>query len=312
MMSPFSTFGGFMYSDAIPFEDGVTRRDPSPVIRVDETYYVWYSRTRDSADGYSASVWYATSPDGTTWKEAGEALPKGARGTFDEHAVFTPTILVAAGKYYLFYTAVPEPFTNDTGGPNGTRTAIGVASADSPRGPWTRFEGNPVLCPSDDPEAFDSMRVDDTCFIVRDGEYWMYYKGRQMNHTPGETKMGVATARAPTGPYVKHCGNPVLDSGHEVCVWPHGHGVGCMVCNVGSQGNTLQHSDDGIHFRKIVDTVPPKAPGPFRADGFVDGEGPGVTWGISMEPSPSWPYLVRFDCYLRTKDVADREDSGNA
>ena len=30
-------------------------------------------------------------------------------------------------------------------------------------GTWVRFEGNPVLRPSDNPEIFDSMRVDDTC-----------------------------------------------------------------------------------------------------------------------------------------------------
>ena len=303
MKTPFASFRGFTYSDAIPFEEGVTRRDPSPVIEVSGTYYVWYSSTRESADGYSASVWYATSSDGKTWQEEGEALPKGAKGAFDEHAVFTPTILISDGKYYLFYTAVPEPFTNDNGGPNGTRTAIGVASSDSPRGPWCRT-ADPVLRPSDDPAAFDSMRVDDTCFIVRGGEYRMYYKGRQMNRTPSETKMGLATAKSPTGPYMKHHENPVLDSGHEVCVWPHGEGVACLVCNVGPQGNSLQYSDDGIRFRRIADTVPPKAPGPFRTDRFLENRSPGITWGISMVTHPSWPYLVRFDCDLTAKSTA--------
>ncbi len=312
MSEPFTYFNGFRYSAAVAFEDGVTRRDPSPVIQVDGMYYVWYSRTEESADGYSASIWYSASPDGVTWSEEGEALPKGAEGTFDEHAVFTPTILVSAGKYYLFYTAVPEPFTNDNGGANGTRTAIGVAAADSPRGPWIRSENSPVLRPSDNPEVFDSMRIDDTCLIVRGGEYWMYYKGRQMNCTPRETRMGLAIAREATGPYIKHRENPVLDSGHEVCVWPYGKGVGCLVSSVGPQGNTLQYSDDGVHFRKIVDTAPPSAPGPFRADGFVDGAGPGVTWGISMQNHPAWPYLVRFDCDLRSKNFAELEDSGDA
>lgn len=308
MQHPFPNFTGFSYSPAMPFEQGVTRRDASPVIHVDGLYHMWYSRTTHSADGYSASVWYATSPDGHTWEEQGEALSKGPVGAFDEHAVFTSTILIADDKYFLFYTAVPEPFTNDGGGPNGTRTAIGVASANSPQGPWVRFACNPVLRPSDDPEEFDSMRVDDTCLVARHGEYWMYYKGRQMNHTPGETKMGLAIAKAPMGPYEKHSENPVLDSGHEVCVWPHGRGVGCLVCSVGPQGNTLQYSDDGVHFRQTADTVPPMAPGPFRADGFVDGAGPGVTWGISMENHSAWPYLIRFDCNLRAKDVAEREE----
>lgn len=294
----FSNFTGFTYSDAIPFEEGVTRRDPSPVIEVDGTYYVWYSRTQGSSDGYSASIWYATSSDGKIWQEAGEALPKGCRGAFDEHAVFTPTILVADENYYLFYTAVPEPFINDKGGPNGTRTAIGVASSVSPSGPWVR-EPDPVLRPSDDPEAFDSMRIDDACLIVRDGRYWMYYKGRQMNHTPRETKMGVAISESPSGPYERCRDNPVLDSGHEVCVWPHGRGVGCMVCNVGPQGNSLQYSDDGVHFQRIAAATPPKAPGPFRSDRFIDGSGPGISWGVSMKEHPAWPYLVRFECDLR-------------
>jgi len=241
------------------------------------------------------------SRDGRTWQEQGEALPRGPRGAFDEHAVFTPSILIADGTYYLFYTAVPEPFNNNAGGPAGTRTAIGLASAPSPTGPWMRASEEPVLRPSDDPKDFDSMRVDDSCLIVRGGQYWMYYKGRQMSRTPGETQMGLAIADAPAGPYVKHTQNPVLDSGHEVCVWPHGTGVACMCCDVGPEGNTLLYSEDGVQFRVIADTVPPQAPGPFRADAFVDGEGPGLSWGVSMKRDRARPYLVRFDCDLRSE-----------
>jgi hypothetical protein len=140
----------------------------------------------------------------------------------------------------------------------------------------------------------------------------MYYKGRQMNRTPSETKMGLAIANAPTGPYVKHGENPVLDSGHGVCVWPHGSGVGCMVCNVGPQGDTLQYSDDGIHFQRIADAVPPKAPGPFRADRFRDGSGPGISWGVSMKNHPRWPYPVRFDCDLKCTEAAESSVPGDA
>ncbi len=286
----------FTYTDAIPYEKGVTRRDPSPVIKVNDLYYVWYSRTPVTPDGYTASVWYATSPDGYAWTEQGEAVPKGAAGAFDEHAAFTPTILVAAGKYYLFYTAVPEPFTNDNGGPNATRTAIGLAIADHPDGPWERL-GTPVLRPSDDHEDFDSMRIDDTCLVVRDGRYWMYYKGRQQSHTPAETRMGLTIADEPTGPYVKVEENPVVNGGHEVCCWPHGDGVGALFCAVGPAGNTFQYSTDGIHFKRVADCVPPKAPGPYREDNFIDGAGPGIRWGIAMEPA-DWPYLVRFETNL--------------
>jgi hypothetical protein len=53
MQNPFPRFDGFTYAPAIPREEGVTRRDPSPVIRVDETFYVWYSRTTETAHGYT-------------------------------------------------------------------------------------------------------------------------------------------------------------------------------------------------------------------------------------------------------------------
>ena len=294
----FPEFRGFTYSPCIPPEKGVTWRDPSPVLRWQDRYYVWYSLTRQGPDGYTASVYYATSADGHSWTERGEALSQGAKNSFEERAVFTPTILPAEGKFFLYYTAVPEPFVNDERGVEATPTAIGMAMADTPEGPWSRPSGNPLLLPDADPTQFDSLRVDDTCFLVRDGQYWMYYKGRRKGGTPAETQMGLAIADSPKGPFQRHAENPVLDSGHEVCVWPHGPGVAALVCNTGPQGNTLQYSEDGVHFQKVLTCEPPKAPGPFREDQFREGGGAGIHWGISMVADPHWPYLIRFDTNL--------------
>ena len=109
-------------------EKGVMRRDPSDIIKVDNLYYVWYTKGSKHS-GYDATIWYATSPDGHIWNEKGEALPRGPEGCWDEQSVFTPNILVADGKYWLFYTAVPKPFFNS--GPKITKTAIGIAVSDS-------------------------------------------------------------------------------------------------------------------------------------------------------------------------------------
>jgi len=303
-MKPLSV--SFRYTPILGgYERGVTRRDPSPVVRADGLYHVWYSRSVVASDGYAATVWHAASSDGVEWAEQDEAVGKGGSGDFDEHGVFTPTILVADSQYCLFYTAVPEPFTNDDGGPRGTKTAIGVAVADSPDGPWRKFEGNPVLRPSDSPGDFDSHRVDDSCMIVREGQYWMYHKGRQAGLTPGQTKMGLAIAERPTGPYVKFPGNPVLDSGHEVCVWPHGTGVASIIAPTGPEGNTLQYSGDGVHFQRVCQVEAPRAPGPFREDNFRGGTGPGITWGVCMKPV-DWPYLMRFDCDLTASETSEQ------
>ena len=289
----------FRYSPAegLGPEKGVMRRDPSDIIRVGDVFYVWYSKGK-VAHGYDATVWYATSPDGLAWSEKGEVLARGGSGAWDEQSVFTPNILVAQGKYWLFYTGVPKPFTNE--GNQVTKSGIGLAVADSPDGPWKKLETNPILKPTEAPAQFDSMRVDDTCLIVREGKYWMYYKGRQWNNTPSQTKMGVAIAEKPQGPYVKYAGNPVISGGHEVLVWPLGTGVAAMV-NIGPKGiaRTIQYAPDGLRFSKLQDLQSvPSAAGAYRPEAFTgSGNGKMLEWGIHIGQKEGFlPFLGRFDC----------------
>ena len=298
-------------------EEGVCRRDPSDVIQVGDAWYVWYTKVvkRDTRpgrhgypSGYQGSVFFAVSTDaGRTWAEKGEAVPKGVPGAFDSTATFTPNILVWAGRYWLYYTAVGPGFDN---GPyaDRNRTSIGLCAADTPGGPWKKVSDGPVFTTSRDPQTFDSYRVDDTCFLVREGRIWMYYKGRQWQRSPGETKMGAAVADRPQGPFRRlNGGRPVQDSGHEVLVWPRGKGVMSLVSNAGPNRMTLQYAADGVAFA-VVGRLPknyPKAPGAFRPD-LTDPRacGQGVTWGISMAAYAGDPHLVRYEIRLE-RDSGD-------
>jgi len=278
-------------------QEGVMRRDPSDIIRVGDQYYVWYTKSHVS-HGYDATVWYATSPDGHVWTERGEAVPRGPEGSWDAQSAFTPNILVAQDKYWLFYSGVPKPFNNK--GNKVTKSAIGLAVSDSPDGPWKKMPTNPILRCSDDPNHFDSMRVDDACLIVRDGKFWLYYKGRQWDNTPGRTKTGVAIAEKPEGPYVKHSANPVIMGGHEVLVWPLGTGVVAML-NIGPKGvaKTLHYAPDGLHFSKMQDLeAVPHGPGAYRPEAFTEsGQGQMIQWGIHIgRQKGALPFLERFDC----------------
>lgn len=288
-------------------QDGVMRRDPSDVIKVEDHYYVWYSKGRFQ-HGYDATIWYATSPDGHTWIERGEALARGTIGGWDEQSVFTPNILVAEGKYWLFFTAVPKPFVAK--GPGLSPTAIGLAVSCSPDGPWKKFP-DPVMRPRGDDRFFDGVRLDDACLLVKDGKYWLYYKGRQaIATTPHQTKMGLAIADRPQGPYVRAQDGPVIEAGHEVLVWPDGHGVAAMVSNHGpdSLKNRIFYAGDGIHFvptHRIGST--PSAAGGFRPEAFSgSGNGEPIEWGIHIvekkPSSPRLPYLQRFDLRWPTSD----------
>jgi hypothetical protein len=176
----------FRYSDVtgIGKEIGVCRRDPSDVIRVGDTCYVYYTkvirdelpaaRRRLYPSGYPGTVWYAVSKDeGRTWDEQGQALGLGEPGAFDSFGVFTPNILAYEGKYWLYYTGVrPTPGRAGVFENNSTNdpTAIGVAVADLPDGPFKRVANNPVLATGGERQAFDSYRVHDACLVVRGGK----------------------------------------------------------------------------------------------------------------------------------------------
>lgn len=295
----------FEYSDATGLgpEKDICRRDPSDIVKVGDTYYVWYSKLRNGArvyrypSGYSATVWYATSKDSHTWIERGRALGKGVKGRWDEEGVYTPGILVANGKYYLAYDGADRPWSDHS------PAMEGLAVSDSPDGAWQKLPANPINVPTDTPGLFDSFRVCDVCLLIREGKYWWYYKGRGAGKHPSETKQGVAIAERPEGPYRKYKGNPVVHGGHEVLAWPHRSGVAMLIGTVGPEGvrKTIQYASDGLNFHPVARIVnPPIAPGGYRPDAFTDVEdAEPMSWGLSMGTTIDDPYLVRFDCNTR-------------
>ncbi len=210
------------------------------------------------------------------------ALAKGEPGSWEGGSVFTPNILVAEGKYWLFYTGVTKACER----PYNPDSKIGIAISDSPDGPWERPSSNPALANSDNPEDFDSHLVDDSCLIVRYGKYWFYYKGRQLGKSPAETKLDVAIADHPQGPYVKHEANPVVPGNHEVLVWLQGKGVAAMIGATGPDDiiSTIQYAEDGIHFSKTNDIVDvPHAAGAFSPEAFTEnGNGNILEWGVQI------------------------------
>ena len=289
-------------------EKGICRRDPSDVIFAEGNYYGWYTRTEKQYSGYDASIWYARSKDGETWEEQGEAIHRGQKGAWDEYSVFTPNILKAQGKYYLFYTGVkPTPGNPEGKFENNSETditGIGLAISDAPDGPFVRVSQNPILEISNIIDDFDSYRIDDACLVFRNNSYYLYYKGRSRKHGsqgPRHTKLGVAIAKNPEGPYKKYENNPIISSGHEVMVWPYKKGIMTLLSNHGPEGKTLQYASDGLNFKKVgsFGNDFPKAPGSFRHGDFKEASNQekGITWGISMfyGDKEKWPHLLRYE-----------------
>ncbi|MDO5977421.1 family 43 glycosylhydrolase [Flavivirga spongiicola] len=295
-------------------EQGITRRDPSDIIFANNQYYIWYTKTDKGFSGYNASIWYAISKDGISWEEKGEAIPKGTQGTWDAFSVFTPNVLKANNKYYLFYTGVKSTPGNPDGNFENNAindiTALGLMVSDSPEGPFVKVSNKPILEISNNEDDFDSYRIDDACILYRNKKYWLYYKGRSSKYGvdgPKHTKMGVAIADKPDGPYLKYEKNPITNGGHEVMVWPYKEGVMTMLSNHGAEGRTLQYAKDGVNFSiigKIADEYP-KAPGYFRFDDFKGekNQRENIKWGISMiygdTANNIWPYLIRYEIEIK-------------
>ncbi len=279
-------------------EADVMRRDPSDIIKVGDLYYVWYSKGKISP-GYDATIWYATSEDGYTWSEKGMALSKGEPGSWEGASVFTPNILFAEEQYWLFYTGTSREY----GKGFIPDSKIGIAVADSPDGPWQRLSTNPALKNSDDPDDFDSHLVDDACLVTREGKYWLYYKGRQLGKSPGQTQMGLAIAEHPQGPYVRHEDNPVIPGNHEVLVWPQGTGVAAMIGTTGPKQitNSILYSEDGVHFYKTHRVINgPWAGGAYRPEAFTQSdEGRIPEWGVEIGRNRTGkqrlPFIQRFE-----------------
>jgi hypothetical protein len=108
------------------------------------------------------------------------------------------------GKFYLFYIG---NYGDGKSYPmHRNRQRIGVAVADSPAGPWRRFD-RPILDASADPSAFDSLCVTNPAAAVRpDGGILLIYKAVQIvagKPLGGNVRFGAALAATPEGPYVK-------------------------------------------------------------------------------------------------------------
>lgn len=315
----------------LAYEEGVVRRDPSAVIQVDGKYFVWYSRSTGTTQGFGGDIenekvfpwdrcdiWYATSDDGWTWKEEGLAVPRGEKGAYDDRSVFTTEILQHDGKYYLTYQTVKSPYVVRV------KNQIGLAWADSPHGPWTKSE-EPILSPADNgvwkgeednrflvekKGDFDSHKVHDPCLLFYNDKFYLYYKGEQMGEeiTFGgrQIRHGVAIADNPLGPYVKSPYNPISNSGHEICVWHHNGGIASLITTDGPEKNTIQWAPDGINFE--IQSVIKGAPHAIGLNRSLDTEtepAGALEWGLTHQyKNRNYQYIRRFEGKRRTTHTA--------
>jgi len=319
-------FTNFKYSrlTGIGKNSQISRRDPSKVIKIVDTYYVWYTRRETisgpvgmddcndvlpAVDWDLADIWYATSNNGFDWQEQGVAVARTPEGAYGDRSATTPDILVFKEKYYLYFQTFTGTFSNE----KGDHCDVSMAWADSPNGPWTR--STETVLELGDTDQWDGGAIHDPYPLVYQGKIWLFYKGQPSTKDKDwlVRAQGVAIAESPEGPFKKPAINPLLNSGHETFLFPYKEGIAALLCVDGPEKNTVQYAPDGINFEIMASlTCPPVAGGPYCPDAFLDnGDGQGISWGLShiskSTINPDDPrrvvesdsFLVRFDCDLQ-------------
>jgi len=105
--------------------------------------------------------------------------------------------------YYLYYHGTPR---DDKLWPRGGYR-LGVATAPSPLGPWTKYEDNPILDLGSE-ESWEARHVACASVVKEEGNrYYMWYSGCD----GGVWSIGLAMASSPLGPWKKYEGNPILE-----------------------------------------------------------------------------------------------------
>jgi beta-xylosidase len=147
-----------------PDHPAASRPAPSPVpgyfadpalLIADGRYYLY--PTTDGFDQWGATSFRVfSSPDLASWTDHGVILTLGQDVAWASGHAWAPAIAARDGRYYLYFTA-------DTG-------SIGVASADSPLGPF-RDLGRPLIAEG----QFAGRAIDPSVFTDLDGTSYLYW-----------------------------------------------------------------------------------------------------------------------------------------
>lgn len=208
-------------------------------------------------------------PEGP-YKFSDAALPARGAEYWDGRSTHNPRILKHKGKYYLIYMGSTHPFADPTydeltlSSPwcivGRSNKRIGLAVADSPYGPWKRFD-EPIL--KTKPGTFYSYLTSNPSPVIQeDGSVLMIFKGRAhtANGKYSNMALGVAYAPAIEGPYiVLNNGKPIFQvngqgEAEDPFLWKDSRGYHVIFKDhvakfTGERGGgVMAHSDDGIHW----------------------------------------------------------------
>ncbi|WP_134088077.1 glycoside hydrolase family protein [Olivibacter sp. XZL3] len=233
-----------------------------PIAGADGKIHVFFSRWKADLGmsgwikGSEIAHAVAEAPD-KPFEVLGTVIAPRGTGFWDGTTCHNPLIKKIGDTYCLFYMG------NSNGKTNTKR--IGLATASSLQGPWTRTD-EPILLPGTEGAWDDHCTTNPAWVSGKDGRNWIYYKSwntRDYETTTGpirgNRKYGVAFADTPAGPYEKYEHNPVIDFSdrganrqfEDAFVWREGDRFKMIARDMGvfnHEVGLIMDSADGLHW----------------------------------------------------------------
>ncbi|MFC2112531.1 glycoside hydrolase family protein [Bacteroidota bacterium] len=196
-------------------EEDYTVWGSSPVYDDEEKVHVFYSRWPKEGGSWlvDSEIAHAVAdhPEGP-YELLGTVMSGRGEGYWDANSIHNPSVYRVDGKYVMVYIGNDISTAQNwrSKAPEANSQRVGLAIADSPYGPWQRFD-NPMIPADPDSMAWDGYCTVNPGFVKHpNGEFWIYYRAWDRNNDD-RRKTGVAFAKNLEGPYVKYEKNPIID-----------------------------------------------------------------------------------------------------
>lgn len=159
------------YTNPVSKDFADTFADPA-VIKGKDGYWYAYGTTDPLREGEEdfRNIPISRSSNLTDWEYFGDAFNNANRPEWaaEEAGLWAPDIRYVDGEYLLYYVVT------DTTENEAEDSAIGVATAPTPAGPW-KDSGEPVIGPRKNENGGFKWTYDPSLFTDTDGTHYLYY-----------------------------------------------------------------------------------------------------------------------------------------
>jgi hypothetical protein len=144
--SPFTVLGTILAPRGPGYWDATTCHNPL-ITQVGSQYYLFFmGNSNGKTNTKRIGLAVADSLYGPWKRPDAPLLEAGAEGAWDDHCTTNPAFIQHSdGKYWLYYKSWNTKEYDTATGPIRGNRKYGVAMADNPEGPYTKYEHNPVI-----------------------------------------------------------------------------------------------------------------------------------------------------------------------